>query len=132
MTQTPNNESEKSALIAELQEAGIKHTPEHIIRIARQPDGKIVFLETGDKERGLEHILAKSEQFANIGIERHDIIDAVILALTEGTIVGQQGTTNARPRPIYQFTFKGETKYLSITVGTNGYIVGANPRTKLR
>ncbi|CBN57529.1 MULTISPECIES: hypothetical protein [Kamptonema] len=60
------NESEKSALIAELQEAGIKHTPEHIIRIARQADGKIVFLETGDKQRGLEHILEKAEQFANI------------------------------------------------------------------
>lgn len=124
--------TEKAALIAELQEAGIKHSPEKIVRIAKKPDGQIVFLETGDLNRGLEHILTKAEQFAKIGINADEIIDAMMLALVEGTIVGYQGSSNITPRPIYQFIFKGETKYISMTVSSNGYIVGANPRTKIR
>ncbi|CBN57526.1 MULTISPECIES: hypothetical protein [Kamptonema] len=39
----PNNESDNSALIAELEEAGIKHTPEKIVRIAKRLDGRIIF-----------------------------------------------------------------------------------------
>lgn len=47
MTQQPFDEVNKQALIAELIELGIKHTPEKIICIAKQANGKIVFLEEG-------------------------------------------------------------------------------------
>ena len=46
----------KEKLLAELRQAGIKHTAENIIRIAKTPVGKIVFLETGDDRSGLTHI----------------------------------------------------------------------------
>lgn len=48
MTQQPFDEVKKQALIAELVELGIKHTLEKIICIARQPNGKIVFLFIGE------------------------------------------------------------------------------------
>jgi len=129
---TSQNEAdniEKAALIAELQLAGIKHTPEKIVRIAKTRDNKIVFLEEGNASCGLEHILAKAAQFAKQGIEFSEIPEVVIAAVCEGDIVGYQGIKD-KPRAIYQFTFKGETKYLAVSVSDNGYIVGANPRTK--
>ncbi|MGK7928991.1 MAG: hypothetical protein AB4290_27770 [Spirulina sp.] len=54
---TERSPTEKAALIAELEQLGIKHSPDKILRIARKSNGQIVFLETGDARRGLEHIL---------------------------------------------------------------------------
>ena len=31
-------------------------------------------------------------------------------------------------RPIYEFTYNGEIHKVAITVGNNGFIVGANPK----
>ena len=70
MTQQPNYESKKADLIAELSQAGIKHNPDKIVLIAKQPDGKIVFLEEGNSESGLQHILEEHYlQFVEQGIE---------------------------------------------------------------
>ena len=121
--------AEKAALIAELDKAGIKYSPEKIVSIAKTRDGKIVFLEEGNASCGLQHILAKAAQFAKQNIDFSEIIEIVMTAVCEGDIVGYQGTKD-KPRAIYQFTFKGETKYLAVSVSDNGYIVGANPRTK--
>ncbi|MBD2665131.1 hypothetical protein B6N60_04635 [Richelia sinica FACHB-800] len=118
------------ALLAELAEAGIKHTPEKIVRIAKQVNGKIVFLEEGSADAGLQHILEEhSSQFADQGIGADQIPDAIITALTEGKMVGYQG--RKKTRTIYEFNFNGKTHYISVTVSDNGYIVGANPRTSL-
>ncbi|MBD2692838.1 hypothetical protein [Anabaena catenula] len=121
---------DKAALLAALLEAGIKHNPEEIVQIAQQPDGKIVFLEEGNADAGLQHILEKhSSQFADQGIETDQIADAIITAVTEGKIVGYQG--RKKTRPIYEVNFNGKTLYISVTVSDNGYIVGANPKTSL-
>lgn len=125
------NNSEKEILIAELQQLGIKHDSEQIVGIARQPDGKIVFLEIGNINYGLIHIQSKAGQFAKIGIELAEIPEVVMIAVTTGKIVDYQGKQNSQPRPIYELIFNGRIIYLSITVSNNGYIVGANPRTKL-
>lgn len=127
MTQQPNSDPQKAALIAELSQAGIKHNPEKIVLIAKQPEGKIVFLEEGNSESGLQHILEEHYlQFAQQGIELDQIPDAVITALTQGKIIGYQG--KRKTRTIYEVTFNGKTQYIAVTVSNNGYIVGANPR----
>lgn len=93
-------------------------------------DGKIFFLEEGNADAGLQHILEEhSSQFAGQGIEADQIPDAIITALTEGKIVGYQG--RKKTRIIYEVNFNGKTLYISVTVSDNGYIVGANPRTSL-
>lgn len=130
MTQNPEHETERSVLITELQARGIKHNPEKIVGIAKYADDKIVFLETGDENRGLQHILAKADQFARIGINEDEIVDVVMGAITKGSIVSFQGRETVNPRPVYKFVYKGEIKYIAVTIGNNGYIVGANPRTK--
>jgi filamentous hemagglutinin len=48
------------------------------------------------------------------------------MAITSGKILGTQGTT----RTIYEVTFAGRLQYISIDIGNNGYIVGANPTSR--
>jgi hypothetical protein len=128
---TDSTEVQKAALIAELQQAGIKHTPEKILRIAKLDNGKIVFLEEGkggEGGRGLAHILENhQEDFMERGIGATQIIDAVMAAVTQGQIIGYQKTRSPTPRTIYEVFFDGNIQYISVTVGDNGYIVGANP-----
>lgn len=128
MTKKPDYEADKAALIAELKILDIKHTPEKIIRIAKQSEGKIIFLEEGDSEAGLQHILEKhSSEFIDLGIEVEQIPDAIIAAITQGRMVGYQG--RKKTRTVYEVNFNGKTQYIAVTVSNNGYIVGANPRT---
>jgi hypothetical protein len=122
------NDSRKAAetpkdLIAELERKNVKHSPDQIVRIARLPDGRIVFLEHGNARAGLRHIVKEhGEDFARRGIAESQIPDLLMAALTEGKVVGCQ-----RTRPIYEVHFNGATHYVAIDVGSNGFIVGANP-----
>lgn len=125
-----DHEAAKAELIAELKARGIKHTPEKIVRIAKCVDGRIVFLETGDQNRGLQHILAKADQFVRIGISGDEIIDVVMIAITEGSIVGFQGRDTANPRPVYQLIYKGEIKYIAVTIGDNWVYCRGKPENK--
>jgi len=119
---------EQAALFAALCQAGIKHSPEKVVRIAKQADGKIIFLEEGNTEAGLQHILEQhSVEFANQGIEPDQIPDAIIAAVTQGKMIDYQG--RKKTRVIYEVTFNGKTQFISVTVSDNGYIVAANPRS---
>jgi hypothetical protein len=125
-------EDEKATLIAELQQAGIKHTPEKILRIAKLSDGKIVFLEEGKggkRGSGLKHILENHQQeFATCGLSETNLPDAIINAVTQGEIVDYQQTN----RPIYRISFNDKIQLIAVTVADNGYIVCANPASLRR
>lgn len=56
---------------------------------------------------------------------KEDIPDFILQALSEGKVIGYQGKGTGRP--IYEITYKGKNQKVAITVGSNGYIVGANP-----
>jgi len=58
------------------------------------------------------------------GICHDEIADVVMTAVIRGKIVGCQ-----RNRPIYELMYKGKKQYIAITIGDNGFIVGANPAT---
>ena len=59
---------------------------------------------------------------------QEQIPDYVMNALENGKIVGYQGRGTGRP--IYEFTYNGEIHKVAITVGNNGFIVGANPKQR--
>jgi hypothetical protein len=110
------------SLIEELGENGIKHNPEDILSIGKNATGDIIFLEKGDANAGLEHILKHTEDFVKVGIKEEDIGSVVFDAATNGKKVGMQGT-----RPIYEVMYNGVKQRIAVTVGSNGFIVGANP-----
>jgi len=77
---------------------------------------------------GLRHILEEhAEDFAtaNPPISVDKIPDAVMVAVTEGQVVGRQGAD----RDIYEFFFEGRRHRMAVQVGSNGFIVGANPKS---
>jgi filamentous hemagglutinin len=121
------DEVEREELIAQLRASGVKHNPDDILGIARLSDGKIVFLEIGNDGAGWQHIRKQhAENFAARGIPENQIIDAVMAAVINSRILGNQG----RSRTVYEIEFNGAIQYISVEVASNGYIVGANPTRK--
>ncbi|WP_219813652.1 hypothetical protein, partial [Rathayibacter rathayi] len=121
------------ALMDQLLRVGIKVSPEKVVTIMTTPEGKIVWLErgtTGDvtpNPSGLAHIIeAHGDEFAQKGISESQIPDLLSRAIQENKIFGYQGKRTGRP--IYEVEYNGETMKIAITIGSNGYIVGANIR----
>ncbi|WP_218079584.1 hypothetical protein [Anthocerotibacter panamensis] len=116
-----------SALIQELERAGIKHTPEDILGIARDQTDRIVFLETGNARAGFTHIANQhSVDFANQGIAESQLSEFILNAVIRGKIVEYQGKGGTRP--VFEHIFNGQRYLTGVTIGSNGFIVGANPR----
>ncbi len=126
-----NTRGAAKSLIAEVQARGDKITSDDVIGIAKDKSGKIIWLERGTldgKPSGLKHILvAHEDNFNSKGIATADIADFVLTAVTKGEIIGYQGKGTGRP--IYKVTYNGKEYKVAVTVGSNGYIVGANPRS---
>ncbi|WP_433470810.1 hypothetical protein [Saccharomonospora azurea] len=117
-------EASNQALIAELQRQGYKISPERVVRIARLPDERVVWLEEGDDRRGLQHIIKKhGEDFVGCGIPESKVVDLVFNALTEGREIGYTATD----RPVYEVRYGPRVQRVAVTVSENGFIVGANP-----
>lgn len=120
---------EGKALIDEVIASGDKISPDKVVLITRDPTGKIVWLEEGNSSSGLQHIIDRhGHEFNGKGIANSDIPDYVLEAVYQGNIVGTQGKRNP-PRTVYEFVYNGQTQRIAIQVGSNGYIVGANPKS---
>ncbi|MBU3892795.1 VENN motif pre-toxin domain-containing protein [Serratia rubidaea] len=119
------------SLFKEMTAQGIKFTPENVVGAARDSSGKIIFLEKGNSKAGLQHIVKEhGSQFSQIGVPEARIPDVVMKAVTDGKIVGYQGTGTGRP--IYETMINGKKYNIAVTVGNNGFIVGANLRGSVK
>lgn len=117
---TPN---EQEGLLQELVNAGIKHSPEKIVAIRKDRSGKVIFLESGNSKAGLSHITTgHGSDFMKAGIAEEEIVAFVMEAAINGEQVAMQGT-----RPVFRVLFKEKMRFVAVQIGTNGYIVGANP-----
>ncbi|WP_157434072.1 MULTISPECIES: cysteine rich repeat-containing protein [Actinoalloteichus] len=119
--------------IADRERAGVVINPKNVTRIARLPDGRIVWVEGRNKKGGQEHILDDDRvgHFRRVGVPRERVIPLVFAALEGGTVVGYSG----KDRPVYEVVFDGEVRRVAITVTRDGLIVGAHPislKRKLR
>ncbi|HEX5204386.1 WXG100 family type VII secretion target [Paractinoplanes rhizophilus] len=122
----PSERRRRQALIDELERAGIKHNPDDILEIGRDASGRILFLEKGNSRAGMQHILERHGQdFTNVGVPEDKVGRLVFEAVTSGQVVGTEGRRS--PRNVYEVVFEGRTYRLAVTVGSNGFIVGANP-----
>jgi len=116
----------KNKLIKELSTNGIKNTAGDIIGIGKNSAGKIIFLETGNAKAGLTHIISEhGKEFAQAGISQKNLPKLIMEAAVHGKQIGMQGT-----RPIYEVTFNGVKQNVAVTIGDNGFIVGANMVSK--
>lgn len=122
---------EGAALVTQLEALGEKINKADVVAITQDSSGKIVWLEKGhlgDRPSGLAHIIdAHSADFKKHGIAEEEIPQYVMAAVKYGIIVGYQGRTQGRP--VYEFTYESTRRRIAITIGSNGYVVGANPRS---
>ncbi len=116
-------------LVDELVVSGEKCTPENILGIVKDKDGKIVRLETGNERVGFNHILKKHEKdFEKQGVTTEELSTYVMEVIKQGNIVGQQGKGSAS-RTILEFIYEGKTRRIAIQISRNGFIVSANPKS---
>ncbi|WP_232211788.1 hypothetical protein [Saccharomonospora halophila] len=82
-------------------------------------------MDEGDDDSGLGHLIQPERvaEFESFGVARSEIVDLVVRALTESTPVGISG----KNRPVYEVRHGGKRCRIAVTVGSNGYIAGANP-----
>ena len=124
----PGTSGAGKALIDEVISNGDKISPDEVLLIGRDQAGKIVWLEEGNNSSGLQHIIVEhGNDFNNIGISEEEIPEFVMEAVSQGQIVDYQGKRD--PRPVYEFEYNGGTYRVAVQVGSNGYIVGANPKS---
>jgi hypothetical protein len=64
--------------------------------------------------------------FQRAGITPDSIVELVFHAITNGTPIGITG----KDRPVYAVTFQGREHRVAVTVGSNGYVVGAAPMSR--
>lgn len=115
----------RNKLLDELAAKGVKFSRDDIIAVWKDAEGNIVFLEKGTDKAGLAHIVAEhGPEFAAQGIGEAELPGFLQEALTDGTRIGYQG--KGVGRPIYELMWQGKMVKVAITVGSNGYIVGAN------
>ncbi|AOS61546.1 hypothetical protein [Actinoalloteichus hymeniacidonis] len=110
--------------IDELRGKGMHVEPDAVVRMIRLRNGRLVWLERGHSDGGLEHILRRSRvrDFERSGISRDEIVNLVFVALEEGIKVGYIG----QDRPVYEVAYGGRFRRVAITV-RDGFIVGAMP-----
>lgn len=118
-------DADRDALIEEARQQGHKINPDDVVHIGKDQNGKIVWLEKGNDSAGLGHMMGDKRvaEFEKAGIPKDDIGDVAFRAVTEGKPIGITG----RDRVVYEVQHNGETKRIAVTVGDNGFIVGANP-----
>jgi hypothetical protein len=112
-------------LLDKLKDAGVKFNQADTIWVIQyaKPGVPLAWLEKGNVNAGLTHIIFRhAGEFADAGVRVDDIPALVKTALTEGTRVGTQGAG----RPIFEVVFQGKTQRVAISVGDNGYVIGAN------
>ncbi|WP_405899961.1 virulence factor [Streptomyces sp. NBC_00727] len=113
-----------SKLLAKLTASGANFNRADTLWIVSyaKPGLPIAWLETGNVNAGLIHIIFRhAGEFANAGVRIENIPALVSKALTDGARVGTQNG-----RPIFEVVFQGKTQRVAISVGDNGYVVGAN------
>ena len=109
----------------------MKFTPENVVAMTRSSSGKVVFLKTGNSKAGLQHIIEEhGGQFAQMGVSEAQIPGVMMRAVSEGKLVGYQGSGVGRP--VYELDINGQTQRVAVTVGDNGFVVGANPRGSVK
>ena len=114
-------------LLEELSECGEKVSMDKVIAVMKDPTGKLIWLEQGNKDTaGLWHILKRhSKNFLDKGIAVKDIPNFVTDLVQNGNLVNEVAESGKRT---YKVVFdNGVEELFDVVVGPNGFIVTAYP-----
>ena len=127
------------SLVDELRKNGTKFSREDMVFITRDATGQIVWLESGDKSAGLEHILhgngatkGHAGDFNNaFRLSEAEIPAYLHRVITYGDVVSNRLKSLPNGRMGYTRVYYYGGRYNIITgIGTNGFIISAYPTTR--
>lgn len=108
------------ALIEELSKSGQKHNIDEVIAITKTPEGKLLWLEKGNSNAGLKHILERhTSEFVSEGITD---IPRFLVELFKSKPIKM----GSNAKGLYADYLFGKNTY-RVAYGTNGYIVTVYP-----
>ena len=114
---------EEKALIKELVESGRKVTPENVIIVTKDKENNIMWLETGNENAGLKHILLRHKK----DFEARGISAKEIPAFIKKAIDQNMPTEKMQNKCGKAVILKIDEKQYKLAIGLNGYIVTAYP-----
>ena len=126
----------KSQLIQELKDNNIKFSEKDMRFIAKDKTGQTIWLESGNSNAGLKHILdgngttkGHADDFQKaFGISRSEVPTYLESVITNGTVVSNKLKPIGK-RMGYERTYYYNGNYHVVTgIGTNGFIVSAYPK----
>ncbi|MCL2399814.1 MAG: hypothetical protein FWC91_08750, partial [Defluviitaleaceae bacterium] len=116
------NELRPQHLMEELAQSGVRHNPDDVIMVVRTPDGKLLWLETGNSNAGLKHIVDRhASDLASKGIPERDIPKFMQQMLQTSPI--RTGAGGSGPFADFQIG----NDIFRVAYGTNGFIVSFYP-----
>jgi hypothetical protein len=116
---------EAQSLFKQLKKDGAKFSKADTIGIVKTSAGKIARLEKGSPSAGLLHImLGHGGQFAKWGLTDGEEVSKFILE-TISTKAAKGAVKEGGQ--YFEVSINGETKYLNVVFGSNGFIVTAHP-----
>ncbi len=103
--------------------SGRKVTAEKIVMVTKNKENKKIWLETGDENSGLKHILERHQKdFETRGISAREIPAFIKKAIEQGEPIENRPNSHRQADML-----KIEGKQYKIVIGLNGYIVTAYP-----
>lgn len=114
-------------LLSELKNLNVKFTEEDIVFITKDKEGKLIWLERGNENAGLKHILANhGVDFETAYNIKSDEISLYLHAtLTNGKVISSVASkVKGGLDRVYEYDGK---YYTFVGMGDNGYIVTAFP-----
>ena len=108
-------------LMEELENSGVKYTPENVMCIVKTPDGLLQWLETGKESSGWMHIERHVAEFQKRGVDDPYSFLCEVLQT-------QPVRRGVRPKGPYAIYMVDGKKYI-LAYGKNGYIVSFYPRS---
>ncbi|MDR3259844.1 MAG: hypothetical protein LBT51_09590 [Fusobacteriaceae bacterium] len=104
----------------ELAKSGSKYSPKDVVMVTKTPEGKLLWLETGNDTSGLKHILGGHEaDLAKKGITNiSEFIKEMVKSNPVATKISSKGMSAV-------YLVNGQ--YYNLVYGTNGYIVSFYP-----
>lgn len=117
------------SLLSELDDDNAKYTIENIRFIARDTTGQIIWLEKGNSEAGLDHILIRhATDFENkLGVDKKYIAIVLYDIVSTGQVVSNK-IKRRNGRDNFERIYKYQDSYYILAgIGSNGFLVSAYP-----
>lgn len=124
-----NELSRRADMLKPLIEAKVKFNADEVQFVTKDKSGQIIWLETGNDNAGLNHILKKhADDFSTKhNVSKENVVSHIKNIISEGNIeysrIIKRGTREGIEK-LYSYNGK---YYLLSGIGTNGFVVSAYP-----